>query len=238
MTKSVRVGDFTPSLHGFTFGNAWPHIPLWQLTIAGLRLPIGDAAAGLCGGMALSVADLNAYGIPAADIPRPAFGTAAYRYLVRRQVTSLGGILVPGRLLSLMRTSRPQRESLLAESLGWFGSAFHSRSWIMANREWPRVRRELDGGRFAVVILVRVIGNNPLQMGRNHQVLAYGYDLDGSDLTLHVYDPNWPGDDDVTLRLDLADSRTVIATTYSKPDPPVVCFFRTPYEPADPTPWR
>jgi len=232
------VGDFTPSTDAFAFGNAWPHVPLWEPNLFGLRIPIGDAAKGLCGGMVFTVADLHRAGIAAGDAPQPAFGTPQYRYLVKRQFQSLGGVLVPARLLSLMRTSRPQRESAWAASLGSLGSPFHSRSWIMATNEWPRVRQELDAGRLAVVILVRVLGHNPLEMGRNHQVLAYGYDLEGSDLTLHVYDPNWPGADDVTLHLDVADPRSVIATTYSKPDDPVVCFFRTPYSAADPIPWR
>jgi hypothetical protein len=32
---------------------------------------------------------------------------------------------------------------------------------------------------------------DPTQLGENHQVLAYGYDLKGSLLTLHVYDPRF-----------------------------------------------
>ena len=238
MVTSVRVPDFSPSIHGFPFGNAWPHVPLWRLGVDGLRLPIGDAAKGLCGGMVFAVADLYAAGLPASGIARPEFGTPGYRYLVRRQVDSLGGILVPARLLSLMRTSRPRREPLNRGWLGSLGLVQHSRSWIMASQEWPRIRHELDAGRLAVVILVRVVGDNPLEMGRNHQVLAYGYDLDGTALTLRVYDPNWPLDDDVTLQLDLADPAGEVAATYSKPDAPVVCFFRTPYTPADPVPWR
>jgi hypothetical protein len=238
LVTSVRVPDFTPSVDAFAFGNGWPHVPLWEFNLFGLKVPVGDAAKGLCGGMVFAVADLHRAGIAATDISQPAFGTPGYRYLVRRQVDSLGGILVPARLLSLMRTSRPERESGWAATLGWLGSPFHSRSWIMANSEWPRVRSELEAGRLAVVILVRVVGNNPLDMGRNHQVLAYGYDLDGTELTLRVYDPNWPLDDDVTLQLDLADPTGEVAARYSKPDAPVVCFFRTPYTPADPVPWR
>jgi hypothetical protein len=235
---SARVADFVPSGHGFPFGNAWPHVPLWEVGVAGLKVHVGDASKGLCGGMVFAVADLHEAGLPAAHIARPAYGTPAYRYLVRRQLDSLGGLLVPARLFSLMRTSRPERESFVAERLVWFGHFLDSRSWIMAQHEWPAVRADLDAGRFAVVILVRVVGDNPLEMGRNHQVLAYGYDLDGSKVTIHVYDPNWPQDDDVTLRLDIADPRAPIATTYTRPDPPVVCFFRTPYRPADPLPWR
>ena len=37
---------------------------------------------------------------------------------------------------------------------------------------------------------VTVHSTNPLDLGMNHQVLAYGYELDGTALTLRVYDPN------------------------------------------------
>ena len=38
--------------------------------------------------------------------------------------------------------------------------------------------------------VVTVAGANPFQLGHNHQVLAYAYRLDGTQVTLQVYDPN------------------------------------------------
>jgi hypothetical protein len=75
-------------------------------------------------------------------------------------------------------------------------------------------------------------------MNRNHQVVAFGYDLEGTDLTLRIYDPNWPKDDEITLRLDIGDPRAPLSTTWSRTDRNVVCFFRAPYAPRDPQPWR
>lgn len=42
-----------------------------------------------------------------------------------------------------------------------------------------------------MVGLVRVVSDDPRLLGHNHRVLAYGYDLEGSDLALQIYDPNW-----------------------------------------------
>ena len=60
--------------------------------------------------------------------------------------------------------------------------------------QWPRVRRELDAGRLAALGLIRVPSRNPLRLGENHQVLAYGYGLDepSGSLLIAIYDPNHP----------------------------------------------
>jgi hypothetical protein len=85
--------------------------------------------------------------------------------------------------------------------------------------------------------LVRVVDFDPFRLGQNHQVMAYGYDLDGPRLTLRIYDPNYPDADDVTVGLDVGDARGEAAPTYSRPDP-LVCFFRAPYARRDPVAWR
>ena len=36
-------------------------------------------------------------------------------------------------------------------------------------------------------------------MTQSHQVVAYGYGLEGDALTFRIYDPNWPARDDVTV---------------------------------------
>jgi hypothetical protein len=88
-----------------------------------------------------------------------------------------------------------------------------------------------------MVGLVRIVGANPRLLNNNHQVMAFGYDLEGTALTLSIYDPNYPGET-VTLSLDVGDPRGSVTTTYSKPGPPVLCFFRAPYEAEPPSAWR
>jgi hypothetical protein len=67
-------------------------------------------------------------------------------------------------------------------------------------------------------------------------VLAWGYDLDGTGLTLRLYDPNHPDDDDVTLSLDVGHPRQATRVHYSHGRRPVWCFFRTSYQFKDPRP--
>ena len=106
-----------------------------------------------------------------------------------------------------MDPARPAREPVWAELLGRFGIDNHSRTWVTANVEWPAIRRDLDAGNLATVGLVKVVSLDPNLLGHNHQVLGYGYDLDGTNVTLHIYDPNFAGADDVTLAFDTADLR-------------------------------
>jgi len=52
-----------------------------------------------------------------------------------------------------------------------------------------------------------------LDLGRNHVVLAYDYQLTDDNLTIHVYDPNTGPADEIYLGLSLAapDRSTSIA---------------------------
>ena len=75
---------------------------------------------------------------------------------------------------------------------------------------------------------------NPIDLKQDHQVLAYGYQVEGDALTLRLYDPNWPGRDDVTMTLSLAAPTQPTLVTVSPPGPPVYAFFRVSYRPSTP----
>jgi hypothetical protein len=52
------VPGFLPSRQGFRFANDFPHVPLRWIGVPGvIRIPIGDASNGLCGGMAFAARD-------------------------------------------------------------------------------------------------------------------------------------------------------------------------------------
>jgi hypothetical protein len=100
----------------------------------------------------------------------------------------------------------------------------------MINDEWPRIKADLDGGRLCPIALIEVKTTDPTMMGNNHQVLSYGYDLDGTSLTIHIYDPNFPRDDNRTISLDIGDPQHTTPVSDG-----IFCFFRQNYTFASPT---
>jgi hypothetical protein len=113
-------------------------------------------------------------------------------------------------------------------------------AWKTIVEEWPaRIQPELDAGRLCSLGLVTVASPNPGELGRNHQVMAYGYDLDGAgNLTLHVYDPNTAQDlaDTVTISLSLLDPEHPTPIRHNVGiGSPIRGFFRTAYAYANPT---
>jgi hypothetical protein len=190
--------------------------------------------------MAYAVRDLHEFKVAPPPLAQglPGQGDATFDYIVGRQIDSIDHGIVPLRFFKLMDPGRPAHESRLAEILGWFKIDRHSRTWTMVNLEWPAIRTELDGGHLSILGLVKVIGLDPKQLALNHQVVAYGYDLEGTMVTLRIYDPNHADDEDITLRFDTADARAEIAPTWSEPNETVHCFFRAPYDKHDPAPFR
>jgi hypothetical protein len=226
------VPGFLPSLHGLPFPNAFPPGPTLHLGPLDPRLVgIGDASAGLCGGMALTARDLWAAGLraPAGDGGPPANGSPRFRALVRRQVESLDWMRVPLRYLDLqaLRPDPPRGiAALLDREPPRVGSVL---------REWPRIRAEIDGGRPSVVGLVRVAGCSPWSLTGNHQVLAWRWEAQDGRIGIGVYDPNHPGGDDVELRVEIAELpgapwRARIRLSQSTGEP-LLGFFRQPYPP-------
>jgi hypothetical protein len=217
---------FVPSVNGFGFANRWPHVPPLRFRVGGpvpVELAIGDAANGLCGGMAFAALDLWFAGIrlpPATDLP--AEGSAAFRYLVRRQLDSLELGLGPARFYLL--------------GAPWRSAA--SRSAEVLHRELPRIRRELAAVRPVALGLVHAVSANPASLIQDHQVVACGIDAGPvpDSLALRIYDPNLPGNDAVRLIVG-RDQAGALTLAYSG-GPPVVAFFRQGYRPRDPLPWR
>ncbi len=240
---SVRLPGFSPATSGLHFSNSFSPAPLKVITVPGVAtLDIGDVSNGLCGGMSFTVADLLLANVaPPPDTSPPGSGDARFDYIRERQIDSFDGIALPVRFLELMDPTRPAREPFWARWIGVvrIGALIldrNSRTWVMINDEWPSIRADLDAGKPAMLGLVRVLDRTANLLGHNHQVLAYGYDLEGTALTLRIYDPNWPGTE-VTLSLDVGDPNGTAAPVYSTTDPATICFFHAPYTPRLPTVW-
>jgi len=230
MTSRVVPG-FLPSTSGFRFSNSFPHVPVRNIGIPGvISIPIGNASNGLCGGMAFAVRDYFAAGrTPPADTTPPSEGPL-FDYLVDRLFGSFDLPFGPVRYLKLMSPLLSDGDTLWAR----LGLAPHGRAWGMVREEWPRVRRDIDGGVPSPLGLVRVKSHDPRDLKQNHQVLAYGYDLVGVSLTFRVYDPNLPGRDDVTMKLEIADPTRPIAVRVFPAGAPVFAFFRVPFRAGSP----
>ena len=184
---------------------------------------VGDAAAGLCGGMSFVVRDLfEAHVDPPPDTQPPANGSPRFRALVRRQIESLDWLRVPLRFYDL-GAFRP------------FGQRRSAADVTLAD-EWPKIRTEIDAGRLAIVGLIRAKSANPFKLSANHQVVAYGYHAEPESIALELYDPNWPDRDDVEARLFLAEGRPL--RLESSTGEPLLGFFMTRYSRATPTAWR
>jgi hypothetical protein len=223
---SVRVPGFLPSTRGLHFPNSFPHVPNLEIHLpGGQTLPIGDAANGLCGGMAYTVRDLFEAALPPPALTRAPGDGPLFRYVADRLLDSLSLPFGPATYLKLMHPTLPDGDLAMV----------HGRAWRMVRLEWPAVRGDLDRGVLSPLGLVKVKSRDPRDLGANHQVLAYGYDLDGTRLTLRLYDPNHPDNDEVTLSLDTGRPRRPTPVTSSHGGP-VWCFFRTTYRFKDPRP--
>jgi hypothetical protein len=179
------VPGFLPSTDGLRFANRFEPGPTLRLGPIDPRwVGVGDASSGLCGGMSWFAREWFETGltVPSATVP-PSNGSPLFRALVRRQVLSLDWLRAPVRFW-------------LAGAVGRTRVARRSRTV-----EWPLIRADIDAGRLSMVGLVRRATVSPFHLTQNHQVLAYAYELATNEVTLRIYDPTWPGRDDVTITL-------------------------------------
>ena len=215
-----RRTAFVPSRHGFLFSNSFPrNTPHFTLDIAGQTRGVFDAGMGLCGGMVYAALDYLATGARPGNTVPPATGPL-FDFLCRRLMASFGGLGGVARYLHLMHPGRTPQE----------------RARTMIVDEWPAIRTSLDAGQPVPLALVLVESADPFLLGRNHQVLAHGYDLTGNALSLCLYDPNHPGRDDLRLTLDIGSVQVPANARLSVDGCAVLAFFRTVYQAVTPPP--
>ncbi len=230
MLQSVRVLGFNPTTSGLHFTNSWPHgIPDYTFSVLGQTVKLGDASNGLCGGMAYTVRDLFQTGLlPPADTTQPAGGSALFNYIVARLTNSFDEDDVNQYLSWIQMTDN---NTVLGNGLAW-----HE-----INEEWPKIKADLDANLLSPLGLVH--GQEPptvgfftgiQDLGGCHQVVAWGYDLDGSSLKIFIYDPDFTGDNNtITLNIGNPDNTTPIAVS-NWPSGTFRGFFKTHYSYHDP----
>src|SRR5215467_6615775 len=183
------VPGFTPSTSALHFSNgSWPHLALLTIQTPFGPINIGDTALGVCGGMVFVARDLfEAKALPPTTTSAPSTTSdPLFQFTVSRFFDSM----YPGAVTTyygLMDPALPDHETDLSQ----IGLAPHGRAWVMINNAWPKIKMDIDNGHPSPIGLVLTKSLNPADLGLNHVVVVFGYDLVDSDLTLHVYDPNF-----------------------------------------------
>ena len=223
--------SFLPSQDGLAFTNAWPSEPAVVLPTPFGKINIGNAAAGLCGGMVFAALDFWHAGIlPPAT--RPAPGESLYRYIVRRLVESWH---LPAGVAQYYQWMNLPDGDTGFDVFGHHVVVERGLAWRTIHVQWPQIKADLDHGIPAALGLVTVASHRPQDLGRNHQVLACGYDVTNQRCTVRVYDPNQAQRDDIYIQFDTTAPTT--PTTFHHNlgiDEPVRGFFRTAYTPGAP----
>jgi hypothetical protein len=207
---SGRVARFLPSTSGLKFTNRFPSgVPIVNIDLPiGRSIPIGDASNGVCGGMVYAALDLflATPRLRPPDTRTPPSGkTPLTEYVMKRLVDSFAlGYGVGSNVARYLRLmSVPDKDGFVVDGIGS----------VMSDDEWPKVKRDIDAGRPSPLGIVAGgyvsaldVSEKIERLGHCHQVLAYAYDLSSARvLTLHVYDPNDPLNDNSTIVVDLSD---------------------------------
>ena len=242
------VPGFLPSTSAFHFPNSFPAVPHGTINLLGNSIPIGDASQGLCGGMAFAARDYFELGVPIPTMTTPPSSGPVFDHIVLRLYDSFNLLLPPPPPPAppvvpfitpippfgpgpvsywwLMDPALPDHETVASN----INLAPRGRAWVAIVESWPQIRADIDANRLSPIALIEVRSHDPFQMGKNHQVLAYGYELDHTDLAIRVYDPNFPDRDDITLSLSIADPQHTTPIMHSG-GTTVLCFFHQVYTP-------
>jgi hypothetical protein len=221
-----NVLNFLPSTCGFRFNNHFPPgTPHRTISFMDKTITIGDASKGMCGGMVYAVRDFFEQGLPIPAMTKAPASGKLFDFICRRLYDSFNLPTGPLKYMRFMNPLLPDGESYL----GRLGVSGRSRSWRMIAEEWPKIKKTIDDNRLSTIGLVQVKSANPMDLGQNHQVLVYGYDLNGDDLTLRIYDPNYACNDNVTISLNISDPGQAVTVSRHPAGSPLYFFFETNY---------
>jgi hypothetical protein len=227
------VQNFSPSRNGFRFTNSFAPAPTIHIDLGPVgTIGLGDASQGVCGGMVFAARDYFEAGqqIPTdTQVPKP--GTPLFNYITGRLIDSFN---VPSGVLEYaewMMLPSADIHLVIGSKKGTFSRTVQS--------TWPLVRADIDSGHPSPLGLVTVHTSDLAQIGKCHQVLAYGYNIDDTGgITISVYDPNTDvsSADAVRISLDGAHPSSVspISHTINIGEPTLHGFFRSTYAPKIP----
>lgn len=221
---------FVPSQDGFMFVNSWPSQPAVVRPTPLGTLTLGDAAAGLCGGMVFASLDYWRSGTPPPS-RRPEAGHPLYGFLVHRLVDSW---CLPVGVAQYYRWMRMPDGDASLTLLGRPVRGRRGLAWRTVVQQWPRISTELDRGVPVPLGVVTVASADPRNLAHNHQVLACGYETTSARTTIQVYDPNRGRRDDIFVSFDSGAPAgpTTFEHNLGIGQRRIRGFFRTAYTPA------
>jgi hypothetical protein len=193
-------------------------------------LPLTHADAGMCGGMVFAVMDYFAAHLlpPTQTNPPSRADDPLFRYIRDRLFDSFDILGQGHRNLGYSAPTYPNGDEGVIQTVG----LARGRSWVTYRDELPLVKDDVDAGRLSPLALIQT---DNLDIGNNHQVLAYGYTQSGQDVTLYIWDPN-SGRQEVTYNFNITATDGEVHITRSPPNNHrIFCFYRTNgYEPKAP----
>jgi hypothetical protein len=223
---------FVPSRNGFVFANAWPSQPAVALPTPFGTISVGDAAAGLCGGMTFAALDYWQAGVVAPS-DRPGTDDPLYGFIVHRLVDSWH---VPAGVAQYYQWMNLPDGDHGFEAFGRRVVIERGLAWRTVTVQWPQVSADLDHGIPVALGVVTVASAKPRDLALNHQVLAVNYHRTDDIVTMLVYDPNQGRRDDIYIRFQAdAPTRPTVFEHNLGIEHPVRGFFRASYAGSVPT---
>src|SRR4051794_3958868 len=219
--QTAHCGDFVPSTHGFGFSALDLPSPSIRLTLnSGSQLDLDEVTKTLGGGMSFAAADYYRAERQAPSGPAPQGSDDLYAYLVQREIDSLDQSVI-AHIIDTMSPSTPVLDVGVSPVM-------RSRARVLVDDELPRITRDLDRGYLVQLCLIEASTSDARLLGQsNRQVVCYGYDTDLAYYVLHIYDPEFQLDDNVSLGF-YARTNTPMGMSYSRP-PSVAGFFYVPF---------
>jgi hypothetical protein len=246
-TARRSVSNFHARGRGFAFKNKWngdlPVIslgflwnrlfeslpgPLSELGIDRLVdenfMPITHVDAGLCGGMVYTLMDYYAqHLLPPDQTASPtSLDEILFQYIRDRLFDSFDVGGEGHRFLGYSSPHYPNGDEGVIQAVG----LTRGRSWVTYREAFPEIQADIDAGRLAPVGLIQT---DSLDIGKNHQVLAYAYEKSGQDATLYIYDPN-EAQQEIALKFNITATDGEVHITRIGGDPKnnhrIFCFFR------------
>ena len=226
--ESGSVPNFLPSTNAFTFTNSFPSAPTVRINLGIVgTVGVGNASQGVCGGMVFAVRDYFEANLPPPpDEQPPGPDTALFKYITKRLIDSFNAPAGVAQYADWMVLPSGDVNFVLGRRSGTFSRTVRT--------SWPQVRADIDAGHPSPLGLVTVHTADFRQIGKCHQVLAYGYQVDDDKLvTMNVYDPNTDHvlADDVWITFSAANPSKVSPINHNIEigEPTLHGFFRSSY---------